>query len=101
MTVSPTFPDTLDIHVTDSDIHGGDSEPHSWFQHPLALAASRAVPEGHFAFYLDERIEVLSEARALRASYRLPREALQFVREYYHERPVEPATFTLTLVRTW
>ena len=96
-----TFPDTLDIQVTDSDLHWGCDGTHSWFQHPLALASSRAVPEGHFAIYRGRRIEVLTDGRALRASYKVPREAEQFVRDYYQGFPPSPGTFTLTLTHTW
>ena len=101
MTDIPTLPHTLDIQVTDSDIHWECEETHSWFRHPLALAASRAVPVGYFALYRDLRIEVLTDGCAFRASYGLPRGAKQFVQDYCHGRPVAPATFTLTLTRTW
>ena len=99
MTTMTTFPHTLDIHVTDSDLRWGWTES-NWFQHPLAMAASRAVPEGHFAIYRGRRIEVLTDGCALRASYRVPRGAQQFVRDYYQGFPPSPGTFTLTLTHT-
>ena len=101
MTVRHTFPHKLDIHVTDSDLHWGCDGPCSFRRHPLALAAYRAAPACHFVFYLNRRIEFLTDGGSLRALYRLSSEAQKFVRDYSHERLVSPATFTLTLTHTW